>query len=666
MRSGSDRSRRGARPGARLRHAAVVLASAAALLTAGAATAAAAPVQHAQDAASSAAKFRHACATPTKKLTMQCMVLIDTAVAQKPASAMVANPAATPSGYGPSQLQSAYNLAAAAAANGSGETVYIVDAYDYPTAQADLNTYRSQYGLPACGSGCFTKVNQNGATSPLPPAAGSNGWDVEEALDIDMASAICPLCHITLVEANSASNSALYTAENSAVAMGAKFISNSWGGAEYSGETSDASTYFNHPGVAITVSAGDTPGPEFPAEAEYVTAVGGTTLSTSSNSRGWTESPWSDSGGGCSSDEPAPSWQSSSVTGCSKREDNDVSADADPNTGAAIYNSYSQGGWLQVGGTSESSPIIASVYALAGTPASGSYPSQDIWTHAPSGLYPVGSGYSSVPGWGTPNGTTAFTSGGGGTGNTVTVTNPGNQSTAVGTAVSLQISASDSASGQTLTYSATGLPAGLSISSSGLISGTPTTAGTYSVTVTAKDTTGASGSASFTWTISSGSGSGCTASQLLGNPGFETGTAAPWSATAGVLNNSTSEPPHSGSWDAWLDGYGTTHTDTLAQKVTLPTGCSTYQASFWLHIDTAETTTSTPYDTLKVQVLNSSGTVLATLATFSNLNHASGYQQHAYNLSAYAGQTITLKFTGTEDVSLQTSFVIDDTAINVS
>jgi hypothetical protein len=250
-------------------------------------------------------------------------------------------------------------------------------------------------------------------------------------------------------------------------------------------------------------------------------------------------------------------------------------------------------------------------------------------------------------------------------GNTVTVTNPGSQTGTVGTAKSLQISASDSASGQTLTFTASGLPAGLSISSSGLISGTPTTAATYSVTVTAKDTTGATGSASFTWTISSASG--CTAKQLLGNPGFETGSAAPWTSTAGVINpNGAGETAHSGNWYAWLDGYGTTHTDTLAQKVTVPSGCSTYTASFWLHIDTAETTTTTAYDTLKVQVLNSSGTVLATLATFSNLNHASGYQQHSYNLAAYAGQTITLKFTGTEDASLQTSFVVDDTAFNVS
>jgi Putative Ig domain len=679
MRSGSDRSGRGSRPGARLRSAVVTLASAAALTAAGATAAAAAPVQpvlgatatapvqYAHSAAASAGRFRHACATPAKKLTTQCMVLINTAVAVRPASAFAAGPAATPAvtppGYSPAQLQSAYSLASAAAASGAGQTVYVVDAYDYPTAQADLNAYRSQYGLPACGSGCFTKVNQNGAASPLPPAAGSSGWDVEEALDIDMVSAICPLCHITLVEASSPSNGNLFTAENSAVSHGAKFISNSWGEGEYPGEVSDANAYFNHPGVAITVSAGDAPGPEFPAEAEYVTAVGGTTLNLAGNSRGWSESPWSSSGGGCSVYEVAPSWQSASVTGCGTREDDDVSADADPNTGAAIYNSYSQGGWLEVGGTSEASPIIASVYALAGPPAAGSYPAQDIWAHEPSGLYPVGSGYSSVPGWGTPDGTTAFTSGSGGTGNTVTVTNPGNETATVGTAASLQIAATDSASGQSLSYSATGLPAGLSISASGLITGTPTTAGSYPVTVTARDTTGASGSATFTWTVSSVSG--CTARQLLGNPGFETGSAAPWSATAGVLNNNSAEPAHSGSWDAWLDGYGVTHTDTLSQAVTLPSGCTTYQGSFWLHVDTAETTRTTAYDTLKVQVLNSAGTVLATLATFSNLNAASGYQQHSYSLSGYAGQAVTLKYTGTENSSRQTSFVIDDAAVNV-
>ncbi len=185
--------------------------------------------------------------------------------------------------------------------------------------------------------------------------------------------------------------------------------------------------------------------------------------------------------------------------------------------------------------------------------------------------------------------------------------------------------------------------------------------------MTAKDTTGASGSASFTWTVSSSGGGGCTAKQLLGNPGFETGSAAPWTTTPGVINpNGAGETAHSGSWYAWLDGYGTNHTDTLAQTVSVPSGCTNYTFSFWLHIDTAETTTTTAYDVLKVQVLNSSGTVLATLATFSNLNHISGYLQHSYNVAAYAGQNVTLKFTGTEDSSLQTSFVVDDTALNVS
>jgi hypothetical protein len=251
-------------------------------------------------------------------------------------------------------------------------------------------------------------------------------------------------------------------------------------------------------------------------------------------------------------------------------------------------------------------------------------------------------------------------------GNTVTVTNPGSQSTKVGTAVSLQISASDSASGQTLTYSATGLPAGLSISSSGLISGTPTTAATSSVTVTAQDSTGASGSASFSWTVNP-SGGGCTAAQLLGNPGFETGSASPWSSTAGVINpNGAGETSHSGTYYAWLDGYGTTHTDTLSQKVSIPSTCKNANFSFYLHIDTSETTTTTAFDKLSVQVLNSSGTVVGTLATYSNLNHISGYAQHSFSLASYIGQSITLKFTGTEDSSLQTSFVVDDNALNVS
>jgi hypothetical protein len=198
-----------------------------------------------------------------------------------------------------------------------------------------------------------------------------------------------------------------------------------------------------------------------------------------------------------------------------------------------------------------------------------------------------------------------------------------------------------------------------------LISGTPTTAGSSSVTVTATDTTGASGSASFTWTVNPVTS--CAARQLLGNPGFETGSAAPWTSTAGVINaNGAGQTAHSGSWYAWLDGYGTTHTDTLAQSVAVPSGCTNYTFGFWLHIATAETTKLTAFDVLRVQVLSSSGAVLATLATYSNLNAAAGYVQKSFSLASYKGQTVTLKFTGTEDSSLQTSFVIDDTSLNVS
>lgn len=244
-----------------------------------------------------------------------------------------------------------------------------------------------------------------------------------------------------------------------------------------------------------------------------------------------------------------------------------------------------------------------------------------------------------------------------GTGNTVTVTNPGNQSSTTGVATSLQISASSSGSGQTLTYSATGLPTGLSINAStGLISGTPTTVQTVTTTITATDSTNATGTATFAWTVSAPGGS-CSG-QLLGNPGFETGT-APWTQTSGVIDNTSGQAPHGGSWKAWLNGYGTAHTDTLSQTVAIPAGCRA-SLTYWLHIDTAETTTTVAYDKLTVQAGTTS------VASYSNLNKNTGYALRTVDLSAFAGQTVTIKFTGVEDSSLQTSFVIDDTALTLS
>jgi Zn-dependent metalloprotease len=241
----------------------------------------------------------------------------------------------------------------------------------------------------------------------------------------------------------------------------------------------------------------------------------------------------------------------------------------------------------------------------------------------------------------------------------VTVTNPGSQASTVGTAVSLQVSASSTNSGS-LSYAASGLPTGLSINSStGAITGTPTTAGTYSTTVTVTDSTGATGTASFTWTVStSGGGGTCTSAQLLGNPGFESGSTT-WTASSGVITTDTGEAAHGGSYKAWLDGYGSTHTDTLSQSVAVPSGCKA-TLTFYLHIDTAETTTSSAYDKLTVTAGST------TLATYSNLNKATGYTQKTFDLSSFAGTTVALKFSGVEDSSLQTSFVVDDTALTTS
>jgi hypothetical protein len=398
--------------------------------------------------------YRHACQWPPLPGHVSCLALVPVVAAGATSAknrSHVRDETADPMGlgtggcaqvpiaayaldcYGPADLQSAYALTAASAANGSGETVAVTEVADDPNAESDLAVYRSYYGLPPCttANGCFKKVNDEGQQSNYPPA--DDGWAIEESLDLDMVSAICPLCHILVVEA--ANGDAVDQPDITAVALGAKFVSNSWGAPDLPGETA-ASPGFDQPGVAITASAGDDGyndgyGTLFPAADPYVTSVGGTSLLPDSDTRGWDEIAWTGTGSGCSY-EPKPSWQQDS--GCSMRTDNDVAAVADPDTGVAIYDTYdlldaSDGscadGWCEAGGTSAASPIIASVYALAGTPEAGTYPASYPYadpsalndvvagTNSSTGCTPTylctaGPGYDGPTGLGTPNGTSAF------------------------------------------------------------------------------------------------------------------------------------------------------------------------------------------------------------------------------------------------------------------
>ncbi len=329
-----------------------------------------------------------------------------------------AAPNVAPKGLSPSSLRSAYSV------NGNGATGYtiaIVDAYGYANAEKDMAVYRQQYGLSACttANGCFKKVNENGTTTSYP--RNNTGWGQEQALDLDMVSAMCPSCHIILVQATTNNNSDLAAAVNRAVAMGAKVVSNSYGGGE--GGSQNYESAYNHPGVAILASSGDSGyGVQFPASSPHVTAVGGTSLSPASNSRGWTETAWTGAGSGCSTIYAKPTWQTDRL--CAYRMVADVSAIADPNTGVAVYGPLSavRSGWMVFGGTSVASPLVAGVYGNNGGASVINYGSNpyghlanlnDV-TSGSNGscggtyLCTAGVGYDGPTGLGTPNGSTAF------------------------------------------------------------------------------------------------------------------------------------------------------------------------------------------------------------------------------------------------------------------
>jgi len=597
-------------------------------------------------------------------------------------------------GHNPTDFAKIYGASSLATA--STITVGNIVSGQMSDVLSDIKSFESQNSLPSL----VPTIEGSGNTGSV-SASGDGEWDLDAQDILGMTGGVKSLI---LYDAASLSDADLTTDYNLVVSDNkAKVINVSLGECEtdaQSGGTASAEDAVFKQAVAqgqtFSVSSGDSGAdecgnggvtPSWPASSQYVIAAGGTELYTTGTTVWGSETVWNNlsssegaTGGSPSSFEPMPSWQSGigQNAGHTTRGVPDIAFDASPVSGALVIVDGQAN--QQIGGTSLASPLFVGAWARIEAANGGTlgFAAPLIYQAAAANyatdFHDVTSGNNSgetaATGW---DYTTGFGSlivsavagninGGGGTTGGTPVANFG--FTTSGLTATFTDSSTDT--GGTLSAHSWAFGDG-STSTTTNPSHTYSAAGTFNVTETVTDSvSGATNAKTEAVTVSSGGGGG--SSQLLGNTGFESGTASPWTISSGVLcSNSTcsGETAHAGTWFAWLDGYGSTHTDTVSQSVAIPSGKSTATLQYYLHIDTAETTTSTAYDKLTVQVLNSSGTVLATLATFSNLNAASGYTVHTASLAPYIGQTVTIKFTGKEDSSLQTSFVLDDVTLTV-
>lgn len=553
---------------------------------------------------------------------------------------------------------------------------------------SDLKTFASNNGLAAV----TTQVVGSGGSD----TSGDGEWDLDSQDIVGISGGVQKIIFYDTTSLTDANLTADYNAAVTANAV--KVINVSLGECETSaqsaGTVSAEDQIFKQAvaqGQTFSVSSGDSGAdecgtggvtPSWPASSQYVVAVGGTELYTSGTTWG-SETVWNNNsesegatGGSPSTFEAQPSWQSGigQNAGHSTRGVPDIAFDASPDSGALVIVDGAAN--QQIGGTSLASPLFVGAWArtLAAKGSTLGFAAPLIYQLPTSAFHDVTSGNNAgetaAAGW-------DYTTGFGSLIVSQVVANVGTSGGGGGTGGTPAANFTYSASGLAVTFTDSSTDSGGTISAHSWTFGDNSTstatspshtyaaAGTYSVTETVTDS--ASGTTSSKTSSVTVTASGGGSSQLIVNGGFETGSATPWTLSTGTLCSNSScsgEVAHGGTYFVWLDGYGSTHTDTASQSVTIPGGKTSATLSYYLHIDTAETG-STAYDKLTVQVLNSSGTVLSTLATFSNVNAASGYTVHTANLAPYIGKTVTIRFTGTEDASLQTSFVLDDVTLNV-